>query len=93
MKLMNHMVESARQKDVIEKLQCCLKQKSIEIKAIKRKLQNCDNARDPTSVVEDGTKNENTPNDEKDQGPKVGLISSISFFTGEGRIRDGVWWW
>lgn len=37
--LLNHMVESFRRKDVIEKLKSCLETKSGEIKELKRKIR------------------------------------------------------
>lgn len=60
---MNHMVESSRQKDVIERLQSCLKQKSQEIRDMRRKLHYYDRVRGSKVV----TKNKESESQRKDK--------------------------
>lgn len=71
--LMNHMVESARRGNIIEKLQICLKKKSQEMKDMKRKLRYYKNVQSPRSVVKGGgdEESESKQNDKQELDPRV----------------------
>lgn len=64
-KLMNHMVEAARQKDIIAKLKTLLIKKSQEIKGMRRQLQHHNSVRNPLGFIENGV-NEESESEQND---------------------------
>lgn len=85
---MNHMVESSRQKDVIQKLKSCLKQKSQEIRRMKGKLHYYDRVRDSKGMTEN-KESESQIIDKEELDRRVSRIyCRVSLKNGGGRWRS-----